>query len=559
WLAMSVLRGRPLLGTGPRPWRDRATWRTVLVVAAVGLGGVYYAGFTLLLLVVATVLARALHRPRAWRRGATVTAAVGSVALVPLALARLAAPADIVGATPAARGFFESETHAGKLVELVLPREDHRVALLAQLRWAYHAVVTPPTEPSALGVVAVAGLAVLTAAAVVALAGGRRATGDLLPWSALAAVSFAFYTVGGAGVLVALFGTPQLRAWGRWWVYLMAFGLLAVGHLVTRLVRRRRRLGAAVAAALVVLGWFDQTSPAVAPDHPQLQARIAALDTHVGEISRAVEPGCAVFQLPVRRFPEPVALPSMAAYDALLPYLVSRELRWSTGAMAGTREADWQRGLPVDRPADLAADLAALGFCAVQVDEDGYRDADGRVARSPVAALRTALGAPVSTLPGESLVAFRVPPATDDARRRAVLAPVVVSVDGYAPESVDGVARQPVAPSAAVRVANLGTTTGAGVDVELVLEGRGPRDRRVVVRDADGTILARATLRPGARSTVAVRLDTPPGETRLAIAVDGDPVESLVPRRLVTADLVELRASASDPTVRVRALLAEGE
>ncbi|MGL5818414.1 MAG: hypothetical protein ACRCYR_12680, partial [Phycicoccus sp.] len=83
-------------------------------------------------------------------------------------------------------------------------------------------------------------------------------------------------------------------------------------------------------------------------------------------------------------------------------------------------------------------------------------------------------------------------------------------------------------------------------------------DRRVVLRDAAGTVLARATLRPASRSTVTVRLDTPPGESRLAITVDGDPVESLVPRRLVTADLVALRASASDPTVRVRALLAEG-
>jgi hypothetical protein len=557
WLVMTIGRGRPLLGPGAGRWRSWPTWRTVLIVVVVGSSGVYYAGYTLLLLVAAAALARLGGDRNAVRRGLLLSMALGTVTLAPLLAARLGTAGELVtGRLPAVRPFGESEIFAGKLTDLVLPWAGHRLDALAYLTSAYNAAVTPTFEESALGIVAVGGIVALAVAGIAALATGHRPGATLRPWAALTAVAFGLYTLGGLGSLVALFATPQLRTWSRWWIYLMAFGLLAVGHLLGRLATRRRRLTLAIGGALVLIGWLDQTNPAVAPDYHALRERVAALRSYATTIDAATGPDCPVFQLPVTQFPEPPERPAMGGYEQLLPYLsAGADLHWSAGAMSGTAAADWQQALPADRPADLVRDLAALGFCAIEVDEDGYRDADGAVSgAAPTAGLRAILGEPVAGIPAESLVTFALRGRPDDTIRDQVLRPVLVSVDGYQASRVDGRTEQRVAPSAALRVANLGQVPVRGLAIDLVLVPRGPAEREVVVRDGEREV-ARTTLRPGSEATLRVVLDAPRGLTRLGITVSGEPVETRDPRALVTADLVDLRARVADPAIRVVPIL----
>ena len=127
----------------------------------------------------------------------------------------------------------------------------------------------------------------------------------------------------------------------------------------------------------------------------------------------------------------------MADYDHLLPAINSpASLSWSYGAIRGTSRADWQLAMPVGDERQLLEDAAAAGFCAVELDRDGYLTSS-----DPLAAVERVVGPPVARAPNANLVAYDLRPLLsqlrsslgDDGitRRRAeVLRPVFASLAG---------------------------------------------------------------------------------------------------------------------------------
>ena len=219
----------------------------------------------------------------------------------------------------------------------------------------------------------------------------------------LTLTSVAFYTRGGLGALTAVVVTPSIRTWSRLVVFIALLGLLAVGLAVTWLATRRGAAAAGVVAgSLIVVGVLDQTNPAMAPDYRALAAASTQTAAYASSLETTVGSGCSVFQLPVVPFPEQAPTLGMTDYDQLRPYVVSSGLRWSYGAIRGTTAADWQLALPpLGADGQLVDDLAAAGFCAVELDTRG-------LSQPAVAAatLRAALGAPIASTSDGELVAF---------------------------------------------------------------------------------------------------------------------------------------------------------
>ena len=281
-----------------------------------------------------------------------------------------------------------------------------------------------------------------------------------------AAGRLAFYTKGGLGSVVALFLTPQIRTWSRLVVLIGLFGLLAVGLWLTPGPRRSAPRRLAVAAGVILLGVLDQTNPGVAPDYQALRAtqqdRARAFTDRACASPRRRR--CAVFQLPVTRFPEEPPPGRMGDYDHLLPALASpADLAWSYGAMRGTARADWQLALPVgDTARGCVEDLAAAGFCAVEVEPDGYAggtDPDGR----PRQGARPGRGAdprrrPHGILPrGAPQASTRCRPGSGTRGATTCCVPPWSTLGGSLVDwTPTGVPRQWTGPSADLRVANMG-------------------------------------------------------------------------------------------------------
>lgn len=537
WLVVRVARGEPLLPplselrAGGEVAR-RARWavaRTAAILLAVGLSDVYYVAFTLILLAVVLVFRLGTGtRAVALVPGAVAAAVLGLLCGGSLFAATRGRAGDLVtGALPAQRVIGESETYAGKIIELVLPWYEHRAAPLRFLSFAYGVAAPPSVERPALGVVALAGVVAILWVALASLAFGRRSNGLWGLLAVLTLVSLAFYTRAGLGSVVALFFTPQIRTWSRFVVLIALFGLLAVGLWLSRLGRRHgRRTAWVVAAVVLALGVLDQTNPGVAPRYDSLARQQSELTAFTHDVAAHVGRSCPVFQLPVLAYPEEAPPGSMGDYDLLLPSIASpASLGWSYGAIRGTNRADWQLALPITDHERLVEDLAAAGFCAVAVDHDGYAGTS-----DPTAALQQRLGAPVATAPREHLVAYDLRPTGaalsaslgEDglARRRdAVLQPVVVSLAGSLVDTTGGRPSQWTGPTAVVTASNLGTAP-VQVRVSLEVAGNGGAQRTVTIT-APGSPTRTVTVVQDQPQTVVVPLTLPRGRTEIRLEATG--------------------------------------
>ena len=540
WLVLQVMSG-PREDFPSAPEGRLISRSTALMTAAaviVGLSGVYYVAFTMILLLVATIARRLSGGARDWLPGVTAMAVLAATALIPLLLARLGSKASTVTADSAAqRSPGESELFAGKAMDLILPWEGHRVEALAYLTSAYKAIQPATVESAALGLVALGGCIALVVVVIKALTTAREAGRPLRSWALLGGTAFAFYTIGGMGSFVAVFLTPQVRTWSRLSLFILVFGLLAVGWWLTRLLRGPRPVVGGLASALILaVGVLDQTNPARAPDHAQLAAEMNEASTYTGSLRSAVGPDCGVFQLPVVKFPESAGTERMNGYDQLIPYLASSGLRWSSGAMRGTAEADWQLAADLDDVDGWSRGLAAAGFCALEVNTNGFDPTN-----DPRGRLQAVLGPPIARTTDGVSVAYRLPvPQNADS---TALDPVVVSLDAHEIRVVDGVPRQWVGPRATLRAVNL-SQREAKLSITLKVRVLGDAERQVVLTDDRGEVLVRFGANESQERSVSLTMLARLESTLFRLDLSGEPTQLRDTRRSVFGEVSELQVDA---------------
>jgi phosphoglycerol transferase len=362
FLVLSVLSDTPLV----TPLRSGRTLAILAACVVVGSAAVYYAAFTLVLLVFAAVLAAVAR----WSVRPLVTAGVLGAAIVGALVVNFA-PAIVdrlrEGSNPAIERFaFETEVFSLRPLQLVLPVRDHRIEALADIKERYENQVGV-TEASfaTLGVVGSVGLVVLLATLLLAVVRNGAPRGDpLLRYAAVSALVALFFAMtGGLAPVVSFLISPQLHAWNRLSVFIAFFALLAVALLVERL---RGQVAWAMAAALVVVGALDQTTGAMTPRYAEAESEWRSDGTWVEQVDAALPEEAAVLQLPYVPFPSSPPVGRMVDYDEVRPYLHSDDLRWSYGAMKG-------------RPEDVGKDVTPAGaegegFAGVAVDRFGYPD-----------------------------------------------------------------------------------------------------------------------------------------------------------------------------------------
>ena len=387
YLILSVLDGGGLFrvraGRGPlRRWMTRRNLFTLILCVMMGSLGVYYATFTILVLLAAGIAAPISMR--SWRpllEAVAVVALIGAVIFVldlPTAIYRRDHGDDPAVATrlPA-----ESELYALKLAEMVLPVPGSRITPLATIRYRYDSTTPIPSEDAqqSLGIVATLGLAWLFLVVFGSVAGLGRAAPWLrrhqqLAFAALAA--FMLGTLGGVSALIGYLITSQIRGWDRISIMIAFFAIAAVG-LGLDALRRRLRRGYWVVAALglvLVLGIYDQSSKSVIPPYAANGASSGSDGLFVKAIQRIMPDNAEIFELPYVAYPESPPMGAMLDYDLARGFIHTTDgLTWSYGAMKG-RPQDWAaqaQNLPI---AALVPGVAAAGFSGIYIDRYGYAD-----------------------------------------------------------------------------------------------------------------------------------------------------------------------------------------
>lgn len=274
-----------------------------------------------------------------------------------------------------ARNYGGTERFALKPVELLIPPKAHRWESFAFLgnRYARWSDWRGEEISPYLGLVGMAGLAWLTAAALHRLLARRFPPGASLALGWL----MAFATVGGGTNLVSFFtGWHVFRATNRVGIFISAIVLF---FLVTRLSRLTARwspaLRVTLAAGVAALGILDQVPrEATARERQEITAAVESDRQFGREVEAALPSGSMIFQLPVMGFPEVVPPWRLADYEHFRLYLHTHDVRFSYGAAKNRSRSRWQRDLEVVAPRVMARQLEQYGFAALYLNRKGFED-----------------------------------------------------------------------------------------------------------------------------------------------------------------------------------------
>ncbi|MSU51179.1 MAG: hypothetical protein EXS37_19175 [Opitutus sp.] len=348
----------------------------VATAAAIGVGNPYILFFFLQLLGWAMIAQWLGPRRRAnlITGGVAITVAIAAFCIVESHL-WLFTP-DTAAPSPLMRNYGATERYALKPIELFLPPATHRWEALAffghrYMRWSEWR--GGESFLTYLGLVGIAGLVGLGGSVLVAVLRRRRVPRFALP----AGWILAFASVGGITNLMAFFtGLVVFRATNRFSIFLSAIVLLFVVSRLSRwFVHRPGWLSVAAAAVLTMVGLADQLPVAPGIERQQRIAKRIETDREFGRLLEGRLPeGAMVFQLPVMAFPEVAPAYRLGDYEHFRPYLATRSLRFSYGALKGRSRSRWQRDAETLPTAEFVRKLERYGFAALYYNRSGFSD-----------------------------------------------------------------------------------------------------------------------------------------------------------------------------------------
>lgn len=275
----------------------------------------------------------------------------------------------------------EAEVLGLKLMQIVLPRPDHRIPSLGALTQRYEASYPLVNEnrTSGLGAVGAVGFMILLLHLLASLS-GRQVDPRMSFLAMLVFVLFLFGTIGGFGALFSASVSSSIRGWNRISVFI-AFGSIAGFFVALQIFIRHYCSGAAAKVVILVCGivsgaagLYDQTAPACQPCNEQKKSKFMNDKLFVEEIERTLPRGSAIYQLPYLPFPEAPQLHSLPPYDLSTGFLHSKNLKWSYAGMRG-REGDvFFRALakaPIEKQLET---IREMGFSGIYIDRRGFAD-----------------------------------------------------------------------------------------------------------------------------------------------------------------------------------------
>ncbi len=424
----------------------------------------------------------------------------------------------------AARVISDQDRYGLRTAYLLLPITGHRIPALANLKSDAVAEIPPGEDSQALGFVfasmfLLGGLAALAAGLGVV----RDRSGFLRQVARYGALQWTAVALGSAGGLSLIFtfrGFEVLRTWNRISVWIGFLSAVILGFGLTALARRldRRRTTPVVMATVLglvaVLGWLDST-PAAQPISDTAVWKSDAAFYH--QVEAMMGKGAAIYQLPFSVFPESPPQASMPQFAQLGGMIVGGTLRFSSGAMRGRPSGEWSETLSVLPPEAGVGIAASSGFDGVVVDRRGYADRGAAIDKTLVA-----IGArSLLESPSRNEILYDLRPV-----RQALQKTGVSASDLTTPPVI-------IEPTTQVEPNGWSKSSRIGFDVDnpvhqtrheiFVLQfDHADRDATTASLSYDGNGSTTTTI--PLRQQVYLKLDVPPGHTKMVVSVSTPPV-----------------------------------
>ncbi len=373
-----LMDGEALFEKGKHGWLTVPNALRILALMVMSLTGIYYTFFTCFFLCV-VIIARGING----KDVRCVKQSLFSIGVILLTLILNAIPNLVYWHTYgkpvglASKGGEGAEMFGLKIIQMLLPRPEHRLTFFAKITNFYNTYYPLVTEnrTASLGIFMAFGFVVMMLAFFIWKRLPEKCyikNGAILSLSAVL-----FGTVGGFAVVLS-FLTGAIRCYNRFSVFIGMFSLIATCTILRALYDRfAKKLAIRIVFMVAMFGLmycavYDQTVPADPALFETYAAQYDADEAFVKEIESCEETGAMIYQMPYMWYPENGAVNDLQDYAHFSCYLHSSTLRWSYGAPQG-READlWMASLSEKTLPQQIAEIRDTGFAGIYVDWDAY-------------------------------------------------------------------------------------------------------------------------------------------------------------------------------------------
>ncbi len=299
--------------------------------------------------------------------------------------------------TPLSRPGEAAEIYGLKIVDLLIPATAHRIPAFRTFAESYHAteLVSNENITVSLGIIGAATFLCLLMIPFFPKKRFHSVTFQQLRKSSLFVIAGVLLAMqGGISALICRLLLTSVRAYSRICVFLAFYIFVATAVLLQRAffgspegpshktedrprsaVKYLQTAGIAVVlAALLVGGLYDQITLFSEPNYAGNIAADKSTQAFFSKAENAVPAGTLVYVLPYTDFPEPYTSYSSSPYALMNGYLCTKTLRWSYGAMTGTKSAEWARKTSVLSAKEMISELRKEGYGAVYIDLLNYPD-----------------------------------------------------------------------------------------------------------------------------------------------------------------------------------------
>ena len=390
-------------GTG-LSWGSRRLWQALAVALVTGTQSPYFANIFCQLVILGGVVHA--WRSRSWGALKPVVAIVGTVALGFFVsnldtFAYRLTHATRAGTMIGQREYRWMDIYGFKVVDLFVPWITHHSEAFAKFGLAHRqsSILNDEEGCAYLGLLGIGCLLLLVARSVRALVEGRSQDVPREFWWVAWIVIF-FNTGGLNSVIAAFTGFTLFRTAVRYSVVVLVIMLLYAARWLSEWQRTAatrfsadmlRIVTVTTASVACMLVLWDQVPRAPAVQQTAAIAQAVQSDRDfVSRLEAALPPGAMVFQLPVS---DGSPQNGLTASDHFRPYLYSRTLHWSHGAIPGTDALQWQQSVqqrlvdgataePQARQVRFNAgnvrkavdEMRAKGFAAIYINRNGFPD-----------------------------------------------------------------------------------------------------------------------------------------------------------------------------------------
>lgn len=387
YLALDVYRTHePAKSSGVKLKLGRSV-AIVLGMLALASFGVYYALFGLIIVALSGILSAVRSGNfHGLKKAVLLSTSIFAGVLINIAPNLIGNFREGQNVEVARRSPVESEIYGLKMMQLIMPRSEHRIPYLAELtnRYNRYTPVINENATSSIGVIGAAGFMLILL--LIALAPARNQGDERLRLlAATTFVLFLFATIGGLGALFAMLVSPSIRAWNRSSIFIacgsILFFFITLQMLLQRTSPRLANYPIAISAILLLIGLYDQTAPACQTCNASQKVAFESDKGFVQSVEKALSADAAVYQLPYIGFPEVLPLHRLTNYQLMAGVLHSSSLRWSFGGMKGRPGDLFYRSLAQEPMARQLEVIRKLGFEGIYIDRRGYEDnADALIA-----------------------------------------------------------------------------------------------------------------------------------------------------------------------------------